>query len=80
MEQHGSQLMDFHEILYCGLLFKSVEKIKVSSLSEENIIGAKSTPLARRVMKTKIQRVVIFYTYCFQPDETLWQRCILHER
>jgi len=27
--------MCFHEILYCGLLLKSVEKVKVSSLSEK---------------------------------------------
>jgi hypothetical protein len=72
MERHDSQLMDFHEILYCGQLLKSVVNIKVSSLSEKNITVAKATPLAQRVMKTNTQEVVIFNTYCFQPDETLW--------
>jgi hypothetical protein len=36
MEQLGSHLTDFHEILYLRIFLKSVEKIQVSLLSDRN--------------------------------------------
>ena len=41
MEQLGSHWKDFHEILYLSIFRKTVEKIKVSLQSEENLLHMK---------------------------------------